>query len=78
MFPAECFPLDFILPLEWWITYDAEFTAERHASPLTKSYTVGFFLAKKPKDNSYNPGATTKIVVLSWSHKKFSGQVLAA
>jgi len=30
--------------------YDDVFTAERIASPLTKTWTVGFFLAKNPKD----------------------------
>jgi len=45
-------------------------------SPFTNTWIVGYFELKNPKFISYNPGAIVKIIDLSSSHKKFSGQVL--
>ena len=73
--PDGCL-ISFILPEEWCITYDAVFTADIIGSPFINNYTVGFFLAKNPSVTSYRPGATTKILVLSFSQRKLSGNVL--
>jgi len=41
--------MNFSNEIEFWFSYEAVFTADITGSPLTKSWTVGFFLAKKPK-----------------------------
>ena len=38
----------FSLPLEWWMTYDPEFTAMIAGCPLTKTWSVGFLRPKQP------------------------------